>query len=615
MALRALPENLINQIAAGEVVERPASALKELVENSLDAGATRLDVHIRGGGKNLLSVQDNGSGMTAQELLLAVERHTTSKLSDEDLWNIRTFGFRGEALPSIGAISRLFISSRISSQDMGWKLKVEGGLKSGVEPVSHSLGTRVEVRDLFYATPARLKFLKADATETSHALEILTRIAMAHPQVSFFMKEDERDLLSVSCVSESLFAEEDQFFQRIRDIMGKEFSENALPLSMERNGVRIFGLISLPTLHRGGASHQYLFVNKRPVKDRMIQAAVRDSYQDLIPHGRYPMYALFLDVPNDLVDVNVHPSKTEVRFREGGMVRGTLTGALKTTLGGAYHKTSSTISQETLASFKKPSFQREGFSRDTFYSKPFSQSSYSQNAFDRQLFEPSPASYPSSLAGMDVPMGRSFLKEEEPFEAQQAALTYPLGMAVAQFHETYIVAQTNDGIVLVDQHAAHERLVYEKLKKLFSEEKIERQSLLIPEVVELQSEEISCLLEHLSDLEAFGLILEPFGGNAVLIREVPALLGDFDLKSLVKDLVDELKDLESHHTLKERLHEVCSSIACHGSVRAGKRMNLLEMNALLRDMEKTPFSGQCNHGRPTYVELKLKDVERLFGRS
>ena len=439
---------------------------------------------------------------------------------------------------------------------------------------------------------------------------------MAHPHVSFSMKEEEKDLLSVSGISESLFSEEDRFFQRIRDIMGKEFSENALSVSLERNGIRLFGLISLPTLHRGGASHQYLFVNKRPVKDRMIQAAVRDSYQDLIPHGRYPMYALFLDVPNDIVDVNVHPSKTEVRFREGGMIRGTLTGALKTTLGQAYHKTSSTIAQETIASFRGPSFQRENFSRDLFYSK----ASPSGASFPRSLETPSFAASPSVnrsspfLEGMEAPTGRTFV-EESSFEKEHVNLAYPLGMALAQFHETYVVAQTQDGIVIVDQHAAHERLVYEKLKKLFSEEDIERQSLLIPEVIELQPEELSCLLQNLKDLEFFGLILEPFGGNAILVREVPALLGDFDIKGLVKDLVDELKELETHHKLKERLHEVCSSMACHGSVRAGKRMNLPEMNALLRDMEKTPFSGQCNHGRPTYVELKLKDVERLFGRS
>ncbi|HQS83415.1 MAG: DNA mismatch repair protein MutL [Alphaproteobacteria bacterium 16-39-46] len=615
MALRALPENLINQIAAGEVVERPASALKELVENALDAGATRLDVQIRGGGKTLLSVQDNGSGMTPEELNLAVERHTTSKLSDEDLWNINTFGFRGEALPSIGAISRLLISSRVSNQDMGWKLKVEGGLKSEVEPLPHSQGTRVEIRDLFFATPARLKFLKTDATETAHALEIITRIAMAHPHVSFSMKEDDRDLLTVSGVSEALFSGEDQFFQRIRDIMGKEFSENALPLSMDRNGIRLFGLISLPTLHRGGASHQYLFVNKRPVKDRMIQAAIRDSYQDLIPHGRYPLYALFLEVPNEIVDVNVHPSKTEVRFREGGMIRGSVTGALKTTLGSAYHKTSSTIAQETLESFKRPSFQRESFSKEMFSRGPSSSAS-SYGAFDLKRAPMSESQNTSpSLTGMDLPMGRTFFKEEASFEKEHENMAYPLGMAIAQFHETYVVAQTQDGIVIVDQHAAHERLVYEKLKKLFSGESIERQSLLIPEVIELQPEEVTCLLQHLDDLAYFGLILEPFGGNAVLVREAPALLGNFDMKGLVKDLVDELKELETHHTLKERLHEVCSSMACHGSVRAGKRMNLPEMNALLREMEKTPFSGQCNHGRPTYVELKLKDIERLFGRS
>lgn len=618
MALRMLPTNLINQIAAGEVIERPASALKELVENGLDAGATSLEVVLRGGGKNLLAVYDNGGGMSPEELSLAIERHTTSKLPDEDLWNIRTFGFRGEALPSIGAISRLSISSRPSSQETGWKIKVEGGLKSEITPLAHSFGTRVEIEDLFFATPARLKFLKTDTTETSHALDILTKIAMAHPLVSFSMKEEGRNLLNLSRIENSLFLEEDHFFHRIRDILGKEFSENALPLSLKRDDISLFGLIGLPTLHRGSMTHQYLFVNRRPIKDRMIQAAIREAYQDLIPHGRYPMFALFLHVLPENVDVNVHPAKTEVRFREGAALRRSLMGALKTTLGNAYHKTSTTISQDTISSFQKPSFKNATFSNTPQHSPFFSFES--QNApSDKKYansFQPNSFSFgPSFLEGTDIPSGRCFLDEQDPVLNQSKEITYPLGIACAQLHETYIVAQTEDSIVIVDQHAAHERLLYEKLKKIFSQENIERQNLLIPEVVELSSEEVGILLNRAKELEDLGLSIESFGGNALIVREVPALLGNFNIKALIKDLADELRDLETYHTLKNHLHEVCSSMACHGSVRAGKQMNLTEMNGLLREMEKTPFSGQCNHGRPTYVELKLKDVERLFGRS
>lgn len=575
MKIRRLEPHLVNQIAAGEVVERPASVVKELVENALDAGATQVTVQLRDGGRSLIGVTDNGSGMGCEDLELAIERHATSKLPSSDLFNIQTLGFRGEALPSIGSVSRLHITSCLQGTSEAWCLKVEGGDKKAPTPASHPQGTHIEVKDLFYATPARLKFLKTPQTELSHAVELLNRLAMSHSSVAFKLLADQRVVFEYKpCTS---------LKERLAQVMGQEFADNALPLEMSRGEIHLNGFISLPTYSRANATHQYLFVKGRPVKDKLLHGAIRAAYQDFLASDRYPLLALFLDLPSEDVDVNVHPAKTEVRFRDSGLIRGTLVSALKQTLAGASHKTATTVSQQAVYAFRP---------EPRSYHQPTLSSAYVPQA-------PRP-SYPS-LQEAPAP-----LLDETPLE------TPPLGFAKAQLHETYIVAQTEQGMILVDQHAAHERLVYERLKA--EKGHVQRQPLLIPEVVELNEEECVLLKEAIHDLESFGLIIEPFGEAAFLVREIPALLGEINIKGLVKDLADELKEMGGALSLKERLAEVLSTCACHNSVRAGRRLSVEEMNALLRQMEQTAHSGQCNHGRPTYVELSRADMEKLFGR-
>lgn len=580
MKIRKLEPHLINQIAAGEVIERPASAVKELVENAIDAKATSITVHLRDGGRSLIAVTDNGMGMNGADLELAVERHATSKLPTSDLFDIQTLGFRGEALPSIGAVSRLHITSRAQGSDEAWTLKIEGNEKKSLAPASHPEGTHIEVKDLFYATPARLKFLKAPATELSHAVELLNRLAMSHASVSFKLIADERTVFEYKAV--------DSLAERLAQVMGTEFSENALPLDMNRGETTLKGFISLPTLNRASASHQFLFVNGRPVKDKLLQGAVRAAYQDFLAPSRYPLLALYLEVPREDVDVNVHPAKTEVRFRDSGMIRGTLVSALKQTLAGASHKTATTVSQEAFKAFRP---------------EPYRQPSLTSYVPRSTYQHPAPS-----------PLKPSYLKEEPaPLPSHETPLdTPPLGLAKAQLHETYIIAQTEEGMIIVDQHAAHERLVYERLKAEMGH--IKRQTLLIPEVVELSDEDLHHLKEALQSLVDLGLVIEPFGEKALLVREIPTLLGEVNAKQLLQDIADELKDLGSPLNLKERLLEVLATSACHNSVRAGRKLTLEEMNTLLRQMECTAHSGQCNHGRPTYVELKREDMEKLFGR-
>lgn len=596
MRIRKLEPHLVNQIAAGEVIERPASAIKELVENALDAGASIITVQLREGGRSLIAVTDNGVGMSREDLELAVERHATSKLPENDLFNIQTLGFRGEALPSIGSVSRLHLTSRLQGSEEAWLLKVEGGDKKQPIPASHPQGTHIEVKDLFYATPARLKFLKSTSTELSHAVELLNRLAMSHPAVAFKLLADQRVVFEYkSCES---------LQERLSQVMGIEFSDNALVLEMSRGDILLKGFISLPTLNRANASHQYLFVNGRPVKDKLLQGAVRAAYQDFLASNRYPLLALFLEIPHEDVDVNVHPAKTEVRFRDSGLVRGTLVSALKQTLAGASHKTATTINFQAMRAFR---------------SEPLRQPSLSPVCHPRESGD-SVASLASRFRGNDTRGSFSFAHhssnyalEEEPLSLPSLPLDTPLlGFAKAQLHETYIVAQTEEGLVIVDQHAAHERLVYERLKADMGH--VRRQPLLIPEVIELEESELHPLKEVLDDLLALGLVVEPFGEKALLVREIPALLGEVDLQGLMKDLADEIKDLGSPLSLKERLAEILSTCACHHSVRAGRKLSIEEMNALLRQMEQTAHSGQCNHGRPTYVELKRADMEKLFGR-
>lgn len=624
--IHLLSERTINRIAAGEVVERPASAVKELVENSVDAGATRIDVVMRDGGKALIQVVDDGRGMDADELNLAVERHATSKLKDDDLVNIASLGFRGEALASIGAVARLTVTSKAQGLDEAWAVRVEGGQKHAVEPAALTAGTRIEVRDLFYSTPARLKFMKTARTEYSQAGDVIKRLAMAHPDVAFTLSDGDRVTFrapQVACLTG------DARLERLGAILGKEFRENALEIDADREGLRLTGFAGLPTYSRGNAQHQYLFVNGRPVKDKLLNGAVRGAYQDYLARDRHPILALFLDVPSSFVDVNVHPAKAEVRFKDAGLVRGLIVSALRHALAAAGHRASTTVAGAALGAMRPQS----GLSSALPYGRPQERPTLPAGFRDvaEQMYNPSGGTYggfreENQLAfdrtgDMAAPSARP-IDEQATYGGagvadlppQKAPEDFPLGTARGQVHATYIVSQTADGIVIVDQHAAHERLVYERMKKQIADTGVARQSLLLPEVVELEDGPAERLLKRVNELEALGLVIESFGEGAVVVREVPAMLGKLDVKGLVRDLADELTELDEALSLKESLEEVCGTMACHGSVRAGRRLTVDEMNALLREMEATPHSGQCNHGRPTYVELKLSDIEKLFGR-
>ncbi len=598
-ALRRLPETLVNRIAAGEVVERPASAVKELVENAIDAGAVRIDVVARDGGRTLISVTDDGCGMTAEELSLAVERHATSKLPDDDLTSILTMGFRGEALPSIGAVGRLAITSRPADSDSAWRITVEGGRVGDPEPAAHPPGTRVELRDLFYATPARLKFLRGERAEANQIADVINRLAMARPDIGFSLSDGAREKFRHAAEAGDLF---DARLARLARIMGREFAENALPLDATREGARLTGYAGLPTLNRGNAQHQYLFVNGRPVRDRLLVGAVRGAYQDFLARDRHPLVALFLDLDPRDVDVNVHPAKAEVRFRDAGNIRGLIVGALRHALAGAGHRASTTVAAAALGA-ARPGAAPAGGYQYAYGERPPSRGLAERAAAFQAPFDHLP---PAAPPGVGAYIGE--VAEADPAES------YPLGAARAQLHGTYVVAETADGLVIVDQHAAHERLVYERMKAALADNGVARQGLLLPEVVELDEASASRLAARAGELAELGLALEPFGEGAVVVRETPALLGAVDVHALVRDLADELAELGEALALKERLEAVCSTMACHGSVRAGRRLNPEEMNALLREMEATPHSGQCNHGRPTYVELKLADIEKLFGR-
>jgi len=621
MTIRRLPETLVNRIAAGEVIERPAAAVKELVENAIDAGARRIDVDLREGGRSFISVTDDGRGMTAAEIELAIERHATSKLPGDDLVHIASLGFRGEALPSIGAVSRLTVTSRVNgaaakgadgtdpgASAQAWSLAVEGGKRGAVKPAAHPPGTRVEVRDLFYATPARLKFLKSARTEANHALDALQRLAMAHPGVGFTLVEDSRSRLRLAPAEGALAG--DALFSarltRLGAVMSREFAENALPVDAEREGIRLTGYIGLPTLNRGNARHQYLFVNGRPVRDRLLHGAVRGAYRDFLARDRHPMLALFLELPPEAVDINVHPAKAEVRFREPGLVRGLIVGACRHALAEAGHRASTSVSEAALGALRPHTAPPGGYAWSPGGPPG------GGTTLPRGMAEAA-TSYHAPLPGLGAaPAARPAGADPEQVLADHQA--YPLGAARAQIHGTYVVAQTEDGIVIVDQHAAHERLVYERMKRQLAENGVARQILLIPEVVELDEPAAERLVARAEELAELGLVIEPFGTGAVVAREVPALLGEINLQGLLRDLADELAELGQALALREHLEAVCSTMACHGSVRAGRQLNVEEMNELLREMEATPHSGQCNHGRPTYVELKLVDIEKLFGR-
>ncbi len=598
MRLRRLPESLVNRIAAGEVIERPAAAVKELVENALDAGAGQVDVVLRDGGRSFLSVTDDGQGMSAAELELAVERHATSKLPGDDLVKIATLGFRGEALPSIGAVSRLTLASRAEGAAEGWSLTVEGGRKGAATPSAQPRGTRVEVRDLFFATPARLKFLKTPRSESGHVLDAVRRLAMAHPAVGFTLTDEGRATLRLPAAEGDLF---ERRLKRLTAVMAREFKDNALPIEALREQLRLTGYIGLPTLNRANAQQQYLFVNGRPVRDRLLHGAVRGAYHDFLASDRHPLVALFLELPPEEVDVNVHPAKTEVRFRDPALVRGLIVSACRHALAEAGHRASTTVAATAFSAL------RAHHGPGAAYPAP------AGSAVPRGMAEAAMA-YHAPLPGVAAaPPAAPDAAAAETAAVEMPAL-YPLGAARAQVHATYIVAQTDDGIVIVAQHAAHERLVYERMKRQLAAEGVAAQLLLIPEVVELDEASATRLTARRAELAELGLSLEAFGPGAVVVREVPAMLGEVDVKGLITDLADELAELGEAFAVKERLEQLCGTMACHGSVRAGRRLNAEEMNALLREMEATPHSGQCNHGRPTYVELKLADIEKLFGR-
>ena len=582
--IRRLSENTINRIAAGEVIERPASVVKELVENALDADSSVIDIALSAGGRSLIRVADNGFGMSAGELELAVERHATSKLAEDDLVNIRTLGFRGEALPSIAAVSRMRILSRPRTGGDAHEIRVEAGRKQRVRPTAHSHGTVIEVTDLFFAVPARLKFLKSERAETAEAADVVRRLAIANPGVRFSMTSGGRSLVDLRA---------GEFETRIHTIMGRDFNGNAVTVDAVREKLKLAGLVSLPTYHRAQANQQYVYVNGRPVRDKVIAGALRGAYADYMMRGRHPAVALFLSVPPDEVDVNVHPAKTEVRFRDPGMVRGLIIGAIREALAGAGHRASNTVGADTISSIRPQTGSYQ--SRQQSWRPPpppgFQEAQAAFEAFS-----------PPSGSGVTA----------APVEDD---LDTPLGAPRTQVHENYIISQTRDGVVIVDQHAAHERLVYEKMKAQLAVSGIATQPLLVPEIVELDAASAERLLDAADELAASGLVIDGFGAAAIAVREVPSLIAGGNIAKLIRDVADDLDAFEASTGVQERVDHVLSTMACHGSVRSGRRLKPEEMNALLREMEATPHSGQCNHGRPTYVELKLSDIERLFGRS
>jgi DNA mismatch repair protein MutL len=601
MPVRQLPEQVVNRIAAGEVVERPASVVKELVENAIDAGASRIDVFSDGGGRRRIAISDDGSGMTATDLELAVERHATSKLDDEDLLHIKTLGFRGEALPSIGAVAKLAITTRHTSEPHAWALSVEGGVKGGIMPAALSQGTRVEVGDLFYATPARLKFLKTERTEAEAIREVVRRLAMARPDVAFTLAGEERAPVTWAAALPGAPGR----LTRLGDILGADFRSSAIEVRAERDGVAVEGFAASPSLTRANALGQYLFVNGRPVRDKLILGAVRAAYADYLPRDRHPVVALFVTLAPREVDANVHPAKIEVRFRNAGLVRALIVHALKDGLAREGRRSAANSGSAAISAFR-PNLGTRPSSWDWRRSPSFPVSPTASFGAAATAFAE------EGQAAFDVGAPTADVRAE--MSASADLIDRPLGAARTQIHETYIVSQTRDGLIVVDQHAAHERIVYERLKASLADNGVQRQILLIPEIVELDEATVERLLAREQELTSFGLGIESFGPGAVAVRETPSLLGRIDAHALLRDLAEHMEEWDGALPLERRLMHVAATMACHGSVRAGRRLKPEEMNALLREMEATPNSGQCNHGRPTYVELKLSDIEKLFGR-
>ena len=630
--IRRLPDVIINQIAAGEVVERPASAIKELVENALDAGASRIDIRLVNGGLDGLVVDDDGIGMTPEELSLAVERHATSKLPDDDITSIHHFGFRGEALPSIGSVSRLTLASRRQGSDEAWEITVDQGQVGAVKPSSRQKGTRVEVTQLFQSTPARLKFMKTPRTEAMQCTDMIKRLAMAHPDVALKLSDQDKTFLDLpQRVIDGLDLAADPEAAsrlRMRDILGGTFADEARHINAQRGNVTLSGFIGLPTFNKPTTAAMHLFVNGRPVRDRQWLGAVRAAYGDTLPRGRHPVVVLFLSLPPEDLDVNVHPAKTEVRFRDAGFIRGLVIGALQSELMAASQTATSAGGEAMLDQLRQSAQHRPQFSGGQYSGR-----SYSGYGIDAQTpltgVEANETVTPIApgFDGMDLPPsarphGSGVVSEQPQGDTSQDQYPpdqyppdqYPMGAARAQFHSTYIITETSDGITIVDQHAAHERLVMERMKKALEEGGIKRQMLLLPEVVEPGQAEAGLLLDHQDMLAQLGLVVESFGDGAILVREVPAILGQANASTMINDIIEELQHLGSSTILEDKINHVLATMSCHGSVRAGRRLNPAEMNALLREMEVTPRSGQCNHGRPTWIALSLKDIEKLFSR-
>lgn len=637
MSIRLLDTATINRIAAGEVVERPASAVKELVENAIDAGSTQIDVSIRDGGQSLIIVSDNGSGMSLEDLKLCIERHATSKLPDNDLTHIYTMGFRGEALPSIGSVSRLNISTVNRESGDSWEIRVEGGKVHDPIPGNFFKGTRVEVCDLFYATPARLKFLRSPKTEQGHIVDNIQRLALAHHAIGFTLKDEKKEVLNYHPVNHAI--------DRIGDIVGKDFAANAIPIEGGKEYLKLTGFVGLPTLSRSSNQHQYLFVNGRVVHDKFFASAIRAAYSDLVSKDKYPMLVLSLELPPDYLDVNVHPAKTEVRFQDLQLVRSLIVGTIRHHLTQASHLTSTTIhrkASEALQPFMPPQFTPPFMKSETYISHPASLRTKSvyQTSKSKPTLEyvNTTQKYTDLMGGIEEELnfftndaqgffgstkGKDRAEEDSnvvsifpmdvgPFiETRKAGY---LGHAIAQIYDTYILSQKEDELILTDQHAAHERLVYEQMKEQLHDQGVHRQALMVPAIVELSEERREKVLSFADTLKRYGVLIEAFGSYELAIHEVPALFKEADLTEIMMDIADLAEEDSPVDVIKEKLFEVLASRACHGSVRSGQSLTVPEMNALLRDMENTPFSGQCNHGRPTYVKLSKKDIETFFGR-
>ena len=636
MAIRVLPSNLVNQIAAGEVIERPASVIKELVENALDAGAKRIEITLKSGGKALICVEDDGKGMSKEDLELAIERHATSKLPTDNLFDIQFLGFRGEAIPSIASISKMKISTRREvDEDCGWEIEIKGGEKGEIKPTARKKGTRIEVRDLFYATPARLKFLKSDSAEVGACADIISRIALANPEVSFYLFVDDKKKIALDGANGELF---DARLYRASEVMGKEFSENSIKVEGQREGMKLAGLVSLPTYNKANSLSQYLFVNNRPVRDKLLLGALKGAYAGVLENSRYPLCVLFLEVDPIYVDVNVHPTKAEVRFFDQQGVRSLIVGAIRKALLEGDKQTSTKASDDFLLELKKDNFLQEdedsssGLLMDsnpidekeqreysTYFSRSISTREPSFRGFQTHSFQSrvpsSKGRYESSmLPELERKISVRVERDESVYDCVSSDDIGPLGVAKAQFHDTYILAQTEDALILVDQHAAHERIVLEKVKSSFMKnENMPSQMLLLPEIVDLSLIQKSAIVDEIENLAKLGLVVEEFG-NSVKVNQVPAIIKDANIKKLIVDLADEIAEWGASYVIEDKINHIAATFACHGSVRSGRRLNIAEMNHLLREMEKTPHCAQCNHGRPTYVRLDVGDLEKLFHR-